>query len=238
MSTISDARFVEVVGLTISLHDLVIPNGETWEIQRISAEASYDSNVSVLFVWDRGGASEEILLATHASFVDFRLNRQLVGNGIKKFALISQNLSSSRVVIGGSWNGIKSVGTGGLPGATNSTVTKTRVDKVIDSNVAASTTDFNELGTPIPSGETWRVHKFGGADIGAGDAKAAEVGFQFANDGVTWVTIRSFGLVSGSFESTLDREFVGDGVRKLRVVRRNNSLLSKKLVAWLSGTKI
>lgn len=111
-----------------------------------------------------------------------------------------------------------------------------RVDKVFDGSVAASSQDVQELPI-IPNGQVWRVTRFGGSEVGAGDGKASVVGLQVF-DGTAWQTIRGFGIVSTGVEVELARDIRGDGTKKLRVVRQNKSAAAKQIIAWVEGFKV
>ena len=81
----------------------------------------------------------------------------------------------------------------------------------------------------IPNGKTVRVRKFGGFDPDIGDNKCGFITLQWGNGG-GWETIRAGGC--GSFEFVLLRDFVGDGVKRHRIIRTNNSVSAKDMVAW------
>ena len=237
MSFLSDHRFLEVAALTREIRDVVIPDTEVWEIQGFMGQAAYDPNIQVCLVWDRGGAGEKLIISTHGD-LNTKVNRQVTGDGVKKLAIVLDNLTNSASAIGARWTGKKISGPAGLGTPTNSNVARVRVDKVIEDNVAASSTAIDELGTPIPDGETWRVLEFGGSEMGAGDNVASSIALQVADDGTTWKTVRGFGVVSACCHNAIDRDFVGDGTRKLRVIRQNNTASAKKIVAWIIGVKI
>ena len=111
-----------------------------------------------------------------------------------------------------------------------------RVDRVFDGQVAANSQDLQELAV-IPTGEVWRVTRFGGSEVGTGDGKASVVALQLF-DGAAWQTIRGFGVVSTAVEVELARDLRGDGTKKLRVVRQNKSAAAKQIIAWVEGIKV
>jgi hypothetical protein len=111
-----------------------------------------------------------------------------------------------------------------------------RVDKVFDGQVAGASQEVQELPV-IPNGECWCITRFGGSEVGTGDGKASSVALQVF-DGTSWQTIRGFGLVSTAVEVELQRDIRGDGTRKLRVVRRNQSASPKQIIAWVEGFKL
>ncbi len=111
-----------------------------------------------------------------------------------------------------------------------------KVDRVFDGVVAASGQDAQELPI-IPNGEVWRVTRFGGSEVGTGDGKASVIALQLW-DGTAWQTVRGFGVVSAVAEVELARDMLGDGTRKLRIVRQNKSAAAKQIIAWLEGFKV
>jgi hypothetical protein len=111
-----------------------------------------------------------------------------------------------------------------------------KVDRVFDGAVGANGQEVTELPV-IPNGQVWRLTRFGGSEVGAGDGKASVVALQLF-DGSTWQTIRGFGVVSTAVELELSRDVRGDGTRKLRIVRQNRSSASKQIIAWLEGFRV
>ncbi len=111
-----------------------------------------------------------------------------------------------------------------------------KVDRVFDGAVAASGQDLQELPV-IPIGEVWRITRFGGSEVGTGDGKASVIALQLW-DGTVWQTVRGFGVASAVAEVELARDVLGDGTRKLRVVRQNKSAAAKQIIAWLEGFKV
>jgi hypothetical protein len=115
-------------------------------------------------------------------------------------------------------------------------IERTRVDRIVDGQVAANGQDVQELAV-IPNGEVWRITRFGGSEVGTGDGKASAIALQLF-DGSAWQTIRGFGLVSTAVEVELARDIRGDGTKKLRVMRQNKSASAKQILAWLEGFKV
>jgi hypothetical protein len=95
----SDSFYETVPALGDTVKDQVPPAGKTWEIVRFVGSAAYLAETSVKLVWDQGGAGEEVLASTHGdSNVEFV--RQVVGDGIKKLALVLENTSQSGQALG------------------------------------------------------------------------------------------------------------------------------------------
>ena len=74
----------------------VIPNGDTWHIDRIIGSASPFRDSHIRLVWDYGSGNEDILAIVYGSF-SIIIERDLLGNGVKKLALILENDSPSSV---------------------------------------------------------------------------------------------------------------------------------------------
>jgi len=119
-----------------------------------------------------------------------------------------------------------------------SETTRQLVDLLFDGNVTAGASEISIIGNgPIPNGETWRIVKFGGSEVGSGDGVASVIAIQEDN-GSGWKTIRGFGIVSNCSEIEIGRDFIGNGTRKIRIIRQNKSGASKQIIAWIMGVKI
>lgn len=84
----------------------------------------------------------------------------------------------------------------------------------------------------IPSGTTIRISKFG-----AGASASALVALQWGS-GSTWETIRAYGLNGQSFGEAIDREFVGDGAKRLRVLRQNIWTGAAPVFVWVEAFQL
>lgn len=80
--------------------DQVPAKGVTWEIVRFVGSAAYSATTTVKLVWDSGGPEEEVIASTHGE-ANVELLRHIVGNGIKKLALVLVNTSAEPQTIGG-----------------------------------------------------------------------------------------------------------------------------------------
>lgn len=97
-----------------------------------------------------------------------------------------------------------------------------------DSAVAASTIDVDQLPI-IPNGISVNLMTFGGT-VPKPDA-GSYVAIQWGS-GAAWETIRA---ISGTFEFTIEKEFVGNGVKRFRVVRENKEVSAHRMFAWAEG---
>jgi len=107
--------------------------------------------------------------------------------------------------------------------------TKTLHEYYFDSSVAAGATDL-QLSPIIPLNKTVRVTSFGGFDPNIGDNKDGIIALQWGS-GANWKTLRAGG--GGTFEFTMNKDFVGDGASRFRLARQNKSASAKPLVVWL-----
>ncbi len=106
---------------------------------------------------------------------------------------------------------------------------KSRFDIYLDSNVDAGATDV-QASDIIPDGAVVRLSSFGGLDPNVGDNKSSIIGIQWGNS-TKWKTIRAGG--SGTFDFNVKLDFKGDGTKRFRLVRKNNSATAKPLICWL-----
>lgn len=107
------------------------------------------------------------------------------------------------------------------------------IEKHIDSSVAGGGQDV-WLAPDIPSGETWHVVVFGAcAHLSA--FVALQVRTAVGPD--VWKTIRAVSG-PGQHEYAVDKDFVGDGITRLRVVRQEKSGTAQPIAAWLEGYKM
>jgi len=87
----SDSYFFDVLNTSpnVKTKEQTIPNGDTWHISEIHIGASGSSACHVSLVWDYGG-TEEILFSTGIP-TNVHLNKDLVGDGTKKLAIVLTN---------------------------------------------------------------------------------------------------------------------------------------------------
>lgn len=77
-------------------------NGVTWIIDNIETIAPGSNNGWVAVIWDYEGASEEVLFFSYGSSSK-RINRTIIGDGIKKLAIVLYNISAIPLYLGGSY---------------------------------------------------------------------------------------------------------------------------------------
>ncbi len=98
--TKDDAHYAEVsAGQEIS-SEQVPASGKEWIIGIFQADAPSSSDGWVALVWDYEGASEEFLTLTYTS-TERVISRSVVGDGVKKLAIVLHNGDSDSLVMGG-----------------------------------------------------------------------------------------------------------------------------------------
>ena len=102
MANNNDEYFAEVAANVTSSKTVIIPNGETWELQKFSGAAAYISDSKAMVVWDFEGAGEEVIYFTHGDGV-FLGERQFAGDGVKKMAICLVNDSAESQFLGGQY---------------------------------------------------------------------------------------------------------------------------------------
>jgi len=98
-------------------------------------------------------------------------------------------------------------------------------------NVNAGAT-VNLDGSPILNGKKLIMIKAGGADINMGDNKSSAYLVQWGIVG-NFEEIIVFALTGNTVEIIINREFIGDGIKFMRITRQNNSSTTKRLPFWL-----
>ena len=98
-----DQLFMDVEGLTEETSDLVVPDGETWDIRHFSGSAAYLEDTTVCIVWDPAG-TPQILDCTHGD-KSGPVSFQAVGDGVKVIRISLQNDSNIPRVLGAAWEG-------------------------------------------------------------------------------------------------------------------------------------
>ena len=108
----------------------------------------------------------------------------------------------------------------------------TAINLYFDSAVAGATTD-TQLSAIVPTGQVVFLKSFGGSDVkNAGNDPDSIIAIQWGS-GVSWTTIRAG---SGQFfETTVGAEFVGDGVKRFRLVRQNRASAAHPIGAWVTA---
>jgi hypothetical protein len=86
----------------------------------------------------------------------------------------------------------------------------------------------------IPTGQTWHLIRFGGAAI---DSALIALQIRTGTNPDTWQTLRAV-MPRGQGEFTVNRQYVGDGVAKFRIVRQEKSGNAQAIVAWIEGYRL
>jgi|SRR3990172_7764380 len=109
---------------------------------------------------------------------------------------------------------------------------KTLIEIIEDSELNGTET-LIKLTDPIPAGLTVVIREFGGVVV-ASNSKEGYVKLQWGSDVPTpvWQTIRAG---TGFFNLHLNKDFVGDGVKRFRIIRENKASQKQVIVAWLDA---
>lgn len=101
---------------------------------------------------------------------------------------------------------------------------KTRIFKILDDSIPAGMDLWTSA--PIPNGKRVTLKLFG-ACAGNDESKAA---IQWG-EGSNWTTLRA----CSNWEFQINEVFTGDGTKRFRIVRDNQSGGPKVIVAWADG---
>ena len=104
---------------------------------------------------------------------------------------------------------------------------KVRHEIMKDGSVAAGNTQV-DMTPIIPVGKRILLKRFGGCS----GVTAGFCGVQFGDSVGGWTTIRS---LTNTYEFPIGTEFIGDGVKRFRIVRQNDSTTAKYMAAWLEA---
>lgn len=105
----------------------------------------------------------------------------------------------------------------------------TNIFRIIESNVSASSLDI-DLSAIIPNGQTVTLKVFGGAI--PFQVSGSYIAIQWGDNSGGWNTIRA---ITREAEYLINREFIGNGVRRFRIVRNNTDIQARAMVAWIEG---
>lgn len=100
MATVHKYYYKEVSANTEDADTYVIPNGETWEIERWNGSANAYRETHVAIMWDYDATTPEIISITYNS-EKRHIQRQFVGDGSKKLAVVLVNDSPNAERLGG-----------------------------------------------------------------------------------------------------------------------------------------
>ena len=101
---------------------------------------------------------------------------------------------------------------------------------IVTTTLAAGSQDTVNHPQAIPTGKIWVVKDFGAVDINKGDNKSSVFILRFGTE-----IIRILSLTGASKEIPIKRDLIGDGSKKINVVRRNESGYDKELPFWITG---
>ena len=100
----------------------------------------------------------------------------------------------------------------------------------VEDNVAAnSTNNFNYTPT-APSGEVWEIQRVVFADEGINDGLSSFYRVDFGT-GANRKKIMQAHLTGNTLNARLQSEIKGDGSKKIRITRTNNSSSAKQMIA-------
>lgn len=100
--------------------------------------------------------------------------------------------------------------------------------QIISLGVGAS----NVYDSPvIPTNKILTIRKFGCADDGASNGKAATFRIQFGKVGA-FTDVRVFAVNGDTLELEINKKFISDGTQFFRVTTTNSSGLTSRVAAW------
>lgn len=103
MAIRKDKSFYKSVPMLEEHYDEVVPeDGKEWIIESMEGVAPSSSEGYVALVWDYEGDNEEMLFLTYTSDSKI-LNRVIVGDGVKRLAVVLHNESGTTLAMGGSY---------------------------------------------------------------------------------------------------------------------------------------
>lgn len=102
MSTRKDDTYYTSVTAGQEVISYQIPeNGKEWILEDFIADAPSSSDGYVALVWDYDGTPEYIIVSYTSSHRN--LTKTVVGDGVKKLALVLHNSGDSSLIMGGSY---------------------------------------------------------------------------------------------------------------------------------------
>jgi hypothetical protein len=100
-----DMLWEDVAPFASSSQEQVVPAGVTWKIVHFTASAAFLDDTEVRLVWDYEGAGETILALTHGD-LNMSMAIDVVGDGVKKLALVLLNDTAATHAVGGCYEAI------------------------------------------------------------------------------------------------------------------------------------
>ena len=96
------SSYFEIVAGTSSMSkDIVIPAGETWEIEFFVGSAAYTPDAEVRIEW-----AGNLLASTHGDAA-IEIAQQITGDGSATVSIVLDNAGPSARALGGQWTGRK-----------------------------------------------------------------------------------------------------------------------------------
>lgn len=110
-------------------------------------------------------------------------------------------------------------------------ISRTRVVFNVNNSVASN--NFDIFQAPIiPNGETWQITRVLFADFNTGDNRSGGFLVDYGSSDPREIIAQAY-LTGNTIDLSLQTLVVGDGIKRLRIIRENNSSQSKKLVAMV-----
>lgn len=103
-------------------------------------------------------------------------------------------------------------------------IEKLRFDVIEDGSVL-SLSNTVKTSAIVTNGKRMLLQKFGGCS----GLTAGFCGVQWGDAAGGWVMIRA---LSGTYEFIVNQEFIGNGVKRFRIIRQNDSTATKYMAAW------
>lgn len=100
--------YSSVSGLATATDSYIVPSGKMLSVEEFGGNAATHPDTTVRIVWDYGGASPEILFATHGDMIRQPIGINVLGNGVKVIAIILVNDQAASTFLGGFWIGNES----------------------------------------------------------------------------------------------------------------------------------
>lgn len=113
--------------------------------------------------------------------------------------------------------------------------TRDEIKKIIRGNVAGGLLDSFETEV-VPNGQKWQLSSLVFSDQGIGDGKSGGFTLEWGTTG-SWDFVEGGYLTGTTWRQEMNRVFIGDGVKRFRIRRQNNSLLPKDMIVVIAGFK-
>ena len=103
---------------------------------------------------------------------------------------------------------------------------------VIYTNEISSGTQSQELLPMIPLGDRWVINSFGASDINVGDNKSSVYILMYDTEILCIIS-----LTGNTQEIDINKEIVGDGTKRIKIIRKNTCNTNKAMPCWLKAFK-